>query len=358
MIFKYVEQDTGRTLRIRDGAIFEPLNYETLEAGAVSDYLTLPLVVRNAYIQDSDGVVENGCAYTVRAQLITPYSSDVIGLVKGGWLPSLFVAEGRILFLDRNVVTEIYGRFRESGRRNNNVSDFIDFLGEKPVKINPYFYALEGNKRRHLTADEVEEQVAEAYRKICEALPNAVVQPDLRSAARGVSGLINDTYDGMERRIEFLLSVNPLLVHTTPRSRRTNIWNQILSAAESSDLGKNSLVVVAALSALVCPQGRNPAKNILKPKPRNQYTKRDAYNALNDFRVLEIMISVLAMFPDTPIAFLTKDRAHALFWVGLNAHNFLWDSEQAASSVEFGLANSPLFPLLSEVELESLYQRE
>jgi hypothetical protein len=82
----------------------------------------------------------------------------------------------------------------------------------------------------------------------------------------------------------------------------------------------NSLVLLAALSVVAIPMGRSPAAKILKFKPN--YREEDAYNALVDFRALDLLVSFLALYPDQSIQLYTADRALALFWVGARASNF------------------------------------
>ena len=85
----------------------------------------------------------------------------------------------------------------------------------------------------------------------------------------------------------------------------------MLEAADRNGVRRNAPVVLAALSAVAVPNSGSPGKKVLMSGPG--YEAGDAYNALADLRSLEILIDLLAVFPEERPAIFTKDRNLALF---------------------------------------------
>lgn len=260
-------------------------------------------------------------------------------LQRGGWLPSgLAAADAGVTILpDRNVISQIKGRFEE-GSVVGPGQDFLDLLAEQEVRLNPLLYAIEGNERNIPDRSIVEAQLAEVMVFLRKALPKAVLVVGSESL-RGALGLIDDTRVGFERKRKFLLDLAPLLAAPTSRRRFHQRWTDVLDAADRYGVARNSLIVLAALSSVAVPNSGSPAKRMLKL--REGYSEQDAYNALADIRSLEILIHLLALFPKERPAIFTADRALALFWTGIRAHNF----RSEMRSVSFDLAPvEKLFP--------------
>jgi hypothetical protein len=104
-------------------------------------------------------------------------------------------------------------------------------------------------------------------------------------------------------------------------------WSEVLAVADECAVSRSSLVVLAALSSVVVPNGESPAKGLLKFKAN--YQAEDSYNALVDLRSLELLIHIFALFPNHPSLSCTADKNLALFWTGIGASNF----ERTASGV-------------------------
>ncbi|UUL83972.1 hypothetical protein [Sphingomonas qomolangmaensis] len=142
----------------------------------------------------------------------------------------------------------------------------------------------------------------------------------------------------------FLIDIAPALVSPTSRALLDTRWQKLLEAADRYQVPRNSLVVLAALSAVAVPNSGSPAKKLLKF--RSDYSAGDAYNALADLRSLEILINLFALFPNERVALFTADRALALFWTGIQAHDF----RRAGESAHFELA--PVEALLPGASLD------
>jgi len=99
----------------------------------------------------------------------------------------------------------------------------------------------------------------------------------------------------------------------------------VLAIAAESGVPMASLVVLAALSAVSVPNGKSPAKRLLKLN-QPDYTEEDAYNALADLRSLEVLMHLFAMFPEEKILLCTGDKDLALFWAGIRASGFTMEN--------------------------------
>ena len=298
----------------------EPLGYEALAAARPNRPVSVSLKWRGAKVvafDIPDAEIDTPC--TVTGHLESPFTARAIGLVKGGWLPSIFASldASTIVLLDRNVVPEIIGRF-EGGVLRGRDPDFIDLFAELPVRLNPMPFVLEGNARGLPTAQAVQAQLAEVVAKLGAALPKAELVVGPQSAA-ATMGLIEEGRAWFESHTRFLLGVADVIPGPVSRARMETAWRGILLSADRSGVSRRSIVLLAVLSALTSPNGNGPARDLLKL--RRGYGATDAYNALSDLRAIEILINLLALYPDQPVQFCTADRPLALFWVGMGIHN-------------------------------------
>ncbi len=334
MMMKYEEVDnetqepTGRSVSLV-GVEFQPLQYSDLVGQKLSGKVVILLSWRNARVHESSiSEIPTDRNVSGNAVLNSNFSSTTIGLVNGGWLPSGLALQGDMIVMpDRCTVSELAGRFRAGARKGAGNEDFLDLFADKPVRINPLLYALEGNVRRNPPPDVVEQQLDEACAKVQSALPMARLAPDRNGWLKGALGLIQDSQAGMACKQDFLIRIAPRLHAPVSAKRLSLLWNEVLAAADSCNVPRLSLVVLAALSAIAVPNGRSPAKALLKLTQPN-YSKELAYNALADLRSLEILMSMLGAFPNQRLLLCTGDRDLALFWVGIRANNLAWRNEQ------------------------------
>ncbi len=341
-VFKELEGKDGQpphTLGFTDARV-EPLSFGALDSAKLHQKLTIPLSWRNATVVDTTiEDLDRTKSYTMSATLESPFTSRAIGLVKGGWLPSAFAVmhQDTTILVDRNVVTEIVGRF-EGGKKIGREPDFLDLFADEPIRINPLLFVLEGNRRTIPTPDEAEAQLIEVETKLRRALPDAqiVIGPD---SLKGALGLIEDSREALARKQQFLRSIAPALIAPVAAARVMERWEAVVGAADLYSVPRHSLAVLAALSAIAVPNGKSPAKRLLKF--RNGYTEADAYNALADLRAIEIFIALLGMFPQESIQLCTADKNLALLWVGIAASNFQCNG--SAFSYEMA-PNEGLFP--------------
>lgn len=328
-VLTYVEMDeagvpTGRRVSLANVELV-PLEYADLAGKKLGHKVTIPLSWKRAKVVESnipEITVED--LASGQATLESPYSSKTIGLVKGGWLPSgLALRDEMIVLPDRCTISELSGRFRNGAKKKDEDKDFLDLFAGERVRINPLLFALEGNQKSNPTLDVVAQQFEEACTKIRSALPLAELIPNGKGGLQGVSGIIQDTQAGMARKQDFLMRLAPELQAPVSAKRMGLLWNEVLATARDCGVPKKSLAVLAALSAIAVPNGRSPAKGVLKL--RNQpYSAEMAYNALADLRALEVLIALLTLFPHQRLMLCTGDKDLALFWTGIQASDFAW----------------------------------
>lgn len=207
----------------------------------------------------------------------------------------------------------------DGGKAVGGQSDFLDLLADKPVRLNPVLAAMEGNIRAMPTPELVKQQLDEIAAKLQKAMPCARLMVGSDSL-KGAWGLIEESRQSFERKRAFLLRLAPELAAPVSVKNTPARWNEVIAAADACGVARSSLVALAALSSVVVPKGRSPAKLLLKFKPG--YTEADAYNALADLRSLDMLLQFFAWFPSVPTTFCTADRNLALFWSGLRASDF------------------------------------
>jgi hypothetical protein len=310
-----------------------PLGYAELAQAKLHEKLTIPLEMDGSTVVDTDiDGLDKSKSYNVRTTLESKFTSRAIGLVKGGWLPAA-LAETHpytIILVDRNVVSQINTRFK--GRQTVGAEpDFLDLFANRPVRINPLLFAMEGNAKCIPSPKLVREQLEEVVTKLRAALPlaNLVLGP---RSLEGALGLIEESGPGMARKQKFLVRIAPRLTDPISRTKMQARADEVIAVADECDVSRRSLMVLAALSSVLVPNSGSPAKGLLKFK--TGYSEEDAYNALADLRSLELLIQMFTWFPGQPTLLCTCDRDLALFWAGIRASKF----ERNGGGIRFNLS--------------------
>jgi len=322
-VFKELEGRDGEpphTIGFTDVDV-QPLGYDELANARLHEKLTIPLNWdKSKVVHTTIAGMDQSKRYKVATTLESPFTSQAIGLVKGGWLPSAFAVmrQNTTVLVDRNVVTRINGRF-DNGENRGAEPDFLDLFADQPIRINPLLFVMEGNDREIPTPEQAASQLMEVEAKLRAALPQAQIVggPD---HFRGALGLLEDSRKSFEARTSFLLDIGPRLAAPVGRARMSATWADIVATADTHGIPRNSLVLLATLSAIAVPNGRSPARRLLNFK-RN-YGRGDAYNALADLRALDILISLFCLFPNDPVQLCTSDKDLALLWTGIQASDF------------------------------------
>lgn len=297
------------------------LDYDQLADIKPNQNLALNLQLLNAEIVGlhPEGIDSSKFLH-LKFRLESNLASRAFGLVRGGWLPASLAADrnNAAILLDRNVVTEIVGRFN-NGLKVRGDLDFLDLFEKQDVPINPVLYALEGNMRKTPDVYHVKDQLNEVIGKLQKALPDAklLIGPE---SLQGIVSMIAETSVRMAGQQDFLMELAPKISAPIAAIDRDKRFDEILEAADKFNLDRSSLVVLAALSVAMIPNGKCAANGILKL--RANYDAARAYNALCDIRSLEMLIQGLCTFPNVDLQLCTQDRDLALFWCSLQIPDF------------------------------------
>lgn len=315
-------QLTGHRFSFTGGKIL-PLSYEALEKQISNEPGKLSIVLENVrVIESAHKKVNQGSIISFNTDLSTNRSFNSFCLVEQGWLPlGLPIDVDAILLPDKSTISTIVHRFNPSKSGAHKSGDIIEFLREKPIRINPSLFAIEGNIRAALSDEEVEQQLDEAYDKITRTLPKAILFPKDQSGLEGVKGVLKESMIGFENKSKFLMEVAPMINGPISDRRKIRLWNEVLEISRKHDIRKDSILMLVVLSIISIPQCKSPAHGIIKPS--QSYDKESAYNALSDLRALDIFMNMMSFFPHEKIVFCTNDKALALFWTGIHASNFI-----------------------------------
>lgn len=350
-ILRYEEVDSTGTLTGRSATFvdveFQGLQYADLINHKLGTPINVPMIWTNARVVESniEGISVQDLA-SVKTTLESPYSSRTIGLVRDGWLPSgIALQDNMIVMPDRCTFSELAGRFRDGKKTNEADKDFLDLFADHAVRINPLLFALEGNVRRNPSREVIEQQFDLACTTIRTSLPMAELVPSGLGGLQGAVGIANDTQASMVNKQELLMRLAPKLRAPVAARRAGQLWDEVLATAKECGVPPRSLVVLAALSSACVPNGKSPAKRLLKLNEAN-YSVEQAYNALADLRSLEVLMYLFAMFPNEKILLCTGDKDLALFWTGIRASSF------ALSNGRFEGQFSPIEALLPNVAPE------
>jgi hypothetical protein len=318
-----------------------PLSFELLKKAKLHQKIRIPFETNNAKITHTNiNDIDPSHFISFKADLESHFTSQAIGLVPGGWLPSGLAAHraNTVVMLDRNIVSKVTDRF-DAGVKKAREPDFIDVFGDFPVRLNPILFAMEGNAKSTPSPDLVKNQLDEAVRKLRRALPkaNLLVGPGSVEAALA---MIQATRPHMEQAESFLLQLAPLLKSPIGKRNFEARWNDVVHIADACGVDRSSLVFLAALSTVAIPNGGSPAKGVLNFKA--DYSAADAYNALADLRSLEMLMMFFAVYPNERMQLCTADRDLALFWTGILAHEFRREGDETLFTL------SPLEGILPE----------
>lgn len=350
---KYIEDDSQRTLSLTEGEVV-PLGFDELAGlvGTLNQPISFPLRLTNVRIGINEfDDIDPSTVGSISATLNSTHGSNVIGLLKGGWLPSGLAFGDALILPDRCTVGAIRSRFVGGAVKSGKPDDFMDFAVGHSLKINPLLYAIEGSTGRAVPCEsELSELFDRASQKIKEALPKAIIFPDKTAAMQGAIGLLRDAAHDFARKQHFLVEAAPLVAPSIGRATRVVVWRELFALAQHHGVKRASILMLTLLSATAAKQNMNPAKALLKPK--KNYTDKDAYNALSDLRALDLLIAAAADFPNLRVVLLTLDRALSLLWTGLQTHSYRRDGMSIHYEIN---AHRGLFSGLTDGELSDMW---
>lgn len=276
-------------------------------------------ILVNDIIDSKGRLLKSGMMVSINTVFDPSMMIGNIALVGGGWVPSLFALEDAELLLDRNVVSEFSARFDSGKTKSSNKlpKDIIDVLASLDFGciFVLTFYSMEGGECRHPNSKEVTNELFSARNKIKKALPSYKILPEISAGGEHIINLINEDIEYFEKCSFFLQEINCILMPTVSINSRKKVWKEIIDSAHKCGLKTNDIFVFVAISAATARQGKNPAKNIIKPS--HTFDEKDSYNAFMDIVLLRLLFQLTQTYSDKRIAVLTKDINLAKLWMGL-----------------------------------------
>jgi len=351
MLRLQIKTDSGRLIDFVPLGV-RPLTFNDLlnskKSGA--DTYELELFANNPVI---DGTLHTG-PVTVKALATFNEPVVVYALVDGGWVPPPFAIPPNLL-IDRNVVSALKKIRLRARRADLPPFDWWLQFFRGGALFNPLLYALEGDS---LTAPNFKQFINafnEASAEIALAFPGSkVVSFSEAQFNMAYQVFVKDIKDQSAQETDFLLDTVPNIIHPVKNERRETVESEILDAASRRGLYHSSLIVIAVLSCLYDQkQGFPVGRRILKPC--QNYSEKDAYNAMADLNNLELFIRCRAELKELKsFALCTCDKALALFWCGLSP----LDGHVLDGVLNYSATlDKCLFPRATEADLERLRVR-
>jgi len=274
-------------------------------------------------------------------------------LVPGGWFP-LQLAAVDVLLVDRNI-TSALKTLETSPNRPDLTADkwWLEHLNKPSPVINPVLCAMEGRWRSPPTFEQFETELDVSYAILKRTLPQASVLRHPKEHLHAVYEVCISQAPRMQREIDFLVAVCPVLSSRSPTGKEARLETFIFQEADRLGVSRQSLCCLAALSVLYeLRDGNQPriGRGVLKPKP--QYNESFAYSALSDLRALEFLAAGSSL-PGPSLGLCTRDKHLAAFWTYLGVHSGTWDGKSFSASYT---PKSDLFPRLNEDAFIALFR--
>lgn len=343
----------------------EPLNFEQFVKAAESKAPSFPVVITNANAAAAVTGLDVDGPLAVTAVMGGNGPVLAYGLVEGGWLPMPW-AHKRTAFLDRNVVLtlEAIQRSRERASGPHARADLTKWLGLDVDTVSPALFALEGKDQRPPSEFEIRAELGRAARALAHTLPGAKVHA-IGTAQRHALYRMHAEHAAFRvRATRLLLRAVPLVVNREKPEQRLRLEQTVLQVARDEGVRADSLVVLALLSCvydanpeLSTHRAATPGRAVLKPK--TDFNKKDAYNAIADLFALELLHNAHALFPSVKPVLYTQDVGMAALWTATQpcttevTHGA---NGKVRTTVSFALGGG-LFPALAHAEVATLRTR-
>lgn len=275
-------------------------------------------------------------------------------------------AHKRIALLDRNVLIALE-KFKLDTEVKLGPGDpmwLAHWLGLDTEVVSPLLFALEGPERRPPTDFVMRAELNRARKALERVLPGAKVQSVESGHRRGLHRMVLDYAEPRARATRLLLRAIPLVVDRAKPELGRRVEAQVLQIARDEGVRFDSLPVLALLSCIYDVSPGLPVHRVSTPgravlKPKQTYTRQDAYNALADIFFLELMFNALAAFPDMHPVLYTRDVGLAAFWTVLQPSNLQVEQRpngKLRTTIVFGL-DQGLFPALTTASHLDLRER-
>ena len=255
------------------------------------------------------------------------YKEDAFLLVCGGWIPCSLIKNNTLIIADRNIVSQIVGRYKNGRKMNNDPLDALDgiFLqGNHSIDITSF--VIEGNKQKIPENSDIDEQVVEITKSLKSALPNLKIAkyPNGNEYYYALRDFLSKN---IKKRMDFLKDVAPKLNKQFTEKSRELAVNYIFESARRINLEKADISIMLALLRITMTGKKTAAQLVLKDS--QIYTEENAYNAACDLAAIELLINLHNFHIKNNsifnIALITKDK-------GLSLFNSLFENAKVTSS--------------------------
>lgn len=340
---------------ILNNVSFRPIGYERVSILDGEDNVekTLPLRLESYSISPLSTFSDNFDVHKLlpRLDIITSWSFKFIAVTEGGWLPVGITQANSHYLLDKNIYNMINSRFAVGKDIKN---DFFDLIKDENPIFNPALFMLEGNTQSFDRAEEeLESKYFEAIGIINRNLKNVIIPCDSKSLVQSTASMLKQLYSNNNYKLKFIQSVIIILYKETAVKKRKEVIEKLKELAIQNNIKRNSILFIAAICAALGHPGNNPAKKIFKPKPPKQYTLKNAYNALSDFRALDYLMWAIVLNPNKKTYLCTNDKNLVKFWCAIEPSNFKFENNALSHSLKFRWS---LFNHLNDNEFELILQ--
>ncbi len=324
-----------------------PLGYEDIISE--NTHYPMQMSAKQGNVKINGKVIEKDRTIDFKIQFNEKVSIYIMEL--GGWLPLSFANYNSIL-LDRNIISSIKQIKENKLRENTKATDWwLKFYKESEFTINPLLYAFEGQYQRFPNYTEFCKSFDEASDELKEYFPKAkIIKYPKKAIYQKVYELLMEVSEQNILEQEFLINAAPLVANRVSDKELNHRQNAIDDLAEKYGILGESLLYYLIVSCLYDPKDGSsylPARKILKPK--ENYTKKEAYNAIADINAITLFIQSLSL-QNFMMPVCTCDKPLAAFWAAINPLKRTVKNKKI--NIEFQ-PTKYLFPRLSTKEIES-----
>lgn len=278
----------------------------------------------------------------------------VYAIVIDGWLPITF-RNSEWLIPDRNLISSII-QFKSNNLNNKNkaIKWWLDFIKESEITINPFLYALEGNKKKKPSYNEFCTSFDKAVEKLSSYFPKEkIISYNSEMFYDAGYSILDEMAEKQNDEINFLLESAPLVLTPYSNQQLGKIQQRIDDIAIKYDIIGNKFIYFLVIS---CLYERNDGKYFKAArrvlKPTSSYKEGDAYNTISDINALNIFIQLWSIF-NKPYPICTCDKGLVAFWSGLNPIKI--SSKNNKIDIKFTF-NECLFPRLNTKQRQQLVE--
>lgn len=243
----------------------------------------------------------------MEASLTIPDEMESYCIVIGGWLPINYGVPNSIILADRNFISKIEKMYLDNNPKKEPQLDWVSKFSEFNFMIDVIPFALESNKKGLTNPILIKEQISEAKTKVKKAFPNISIANYKNITLEDYTcKLLAALTPQIELRQKFLLSVAEFLISSKKHNVIIERWSKIVQVADEIQIKRSDICVILALLLISAPQGKSFPLKIIKPS--STYRESDAYNAVFDINLIELLINYSDLYPAKNYVIVTSDK--------------------------------------------------